>query len=126
MRNHSKFRFLFFIPLIPVAVAAFGYITMLLWNALLPVIFHLPLITFWQAVGLLILTRLLFGFGHHGRGHHRPWGHDFRHKMENMTPDEREQFLKMRNSCRPWSNYCYDKKEENATDSLKASGTSDH
>jgi len=121
MRNHSKFRFLFFIPLIPVVVAAFGYVTMLLWNALLPVIFHLPMITFWQAVGLLILARLLFGsFGHPGRGHHRPWGHDFRHKMENMTPEEREQFLKMRQTCRhPWGRYSFDKKEEGSSETIK-------
>ena len=126
MRNHSKFRFLFFVPLVLAGLVLFGYVTMLLWNALLPTLFHFPLITYWQAVGLLILTRLLFGFGHCGHGHHRPWGHDFRHKMENMTPEEREQFLKMRNSCRPWGNYHYDKKEETATDSFKGSSPSDH
>ena len=120
MKNHSKFKFLLFVPLIPVAIFAVGYITMLLWNALLPVIFHLPVITFWQAVGLLILTRLLFGIGHHGHGHHRPWSHDFRHKMENMTPEEREQFMKMRQTCRPpWGRYPFDKKEEGNADSIK-------
>ena len=120
MRHHSKFKFLLFIPLVLAGLVLFGYVTMLLWNALLPVIFHFPVITFWQAVGLLALTRLLFGsFCHHGRGHHHPWGHDFRNKWETMTPDEREQFLKMRHSCRPWGNYSYDKKEENVTDSFK-------
>jgi len=120
MKKHSKLKFLFFIPLIPVAVAAVGCITMMLWNALLPVIFHFPAITFWQAVGLLILTRILFGFGHHGQGHHRPWVHDFRHKMENMTPEEREQFLKMRQTCRhPWGRYSFDKKEEGSSETIK-------
>jgi hypothetical protein len=114
MRNHSKCKFWCFLPLIPVAIAAFSYVTMLLWNALLPVIFHLPLITFWQALGLMILARLLFGsFCHRGAGHHRHFGHDFRNKWETMTPEEREQFMKMRNSCRPsWGRYCNDKKEE--------------
>src|ERR1035437_6866156 len=119
MRHHSKFKFLLFIPLVLAGLVLFGYVTMLLWNALLPVIFHFPVITFWQAVGLLALTRLLFGsFCHHGRGHHHPWGHDFRNKWETMTPDEREQFLKMRHSCRtPWGRSPFDKKEESTTDS---------
>ncbi|MCX6286713.1 MAG: hypothetical protein NTY96_06325 [Bacteroidetes bacterium] len=59
----------------------FGAVVMWLWNSLMPVIFHLGLITFWQAVGLAILGRLLFGNLHHGRpqfrGHHKfgPWKH---------------------------------------------------
>jgi len=64
----------------------FGWIVMLLWNALMPVIFHLGTINFWQAAGLVILARLLFGGingGHHGRGghgkhhgrHHPDWKH---------------------------------------------------
>jgi len=36
------------------------WIVMLLWNALLPDIFGLPVITFWQAAGIKILFRLLF------------------------------------------------------------------
>ena len=43
-----------------------GAIIMWLWNALMPAIFHLGILTYWQAVGLAILARLLFGFGHHG------------------------------------------------------------
>ena len=34
--------------------------TMLLWNWLMPIIFHLPEITFWQALGLNILAGILF------------------------------------------------------------------
>ncbi len=48
-----------------VAIAAlallFGYIVMLLWNWLIPAIFGLGIITFWQAVGIIILAKLLFG-----------------------------------------------------------------
>jgi hypothetical protein len=70
----------------------FGSIVMLLWNALLPVLFKLPLINFWQALGLLILSKLLFGGF---RGAH--WGrHQLKNKMQekftNMTPEEREKF----------------------------------
>lgn len=47
--------------------ALFGFITMWLWNALIPQIFGLTVITYWQAVGLLILFKILFGgFGSGG------------------------------------------------------------
>jgi hypothetical protein len=92
-------RFIF----IPIAIAACltlaGFVVMLLWNALMPVIFHLGMITFWQAVGLFILCKLLFGFGKGGpRGGFRggPPGPWMKFKMEerfrNMTPEERERF----------------------------------
>jgi hypothetical protein len=62
----------------------FGAVVMWLWNWLMPVIFHLGVITYWQAVGLAILGRLLFGglyHGPHGRGRHTMgyWRH--RHSM---------------------------------------------
>lgn len=37
-----------------------GYFVMLLWNCLMPAIFGLPTITYWMAVGLNILTSMLF------------------------------------------------------------------
>lgn len=47
--------------------ALFGFITMWLWNALIPQIFGLSVISYWQAVGLLILFKILFGgFGNGG------------------------------------------------------------
>ncbi len=48
------------IALAIIGVIAFGSIVMLLWNALMPVIFHLPAITFWQALGLFLLAKILF------------------------------------------------------------------
>jgi hypothetical protein len=56
-----------------VAVAgAGGLIVKLLWNALLPPLFGFPLVTFWQALGLLVLSRILFGsVGRHGWGRGR-------------------------------------------------------
>jgi len=47
----------------------FAYVTMLLWNWLMPVIFGLPVIGYWQAWGLLVLAKILFGSGSHHRGH---------------------------------------------------------
>jgi hypothetical protein len=54
-----------------------GFVVMWLWNSLMPQLFHLGIITFWQAIGLAILARLLFGVSHMGRKHwgHRGWRH---------------------------------------------------
>ena len=79
------------ICMVIVGVLVFGSLVMLLWNALMPVIFHLPIISFWQALGLLLLTKILFsGF----RG-----GPGFKHKRDNlrqawmnMKPEQREKF----------------------------------
>ena len=62
-------------------VFLFGAVIMWLWNWLMPAIFHLGLITYWQAVGLAILGRLLFGSMHHGHHSHpgkRYWRRGYR------------------------------------------------
>jgi len=92
MKTVFRRRWYLFIPLILIAFAGFGFITMWLWNALMPLLFHLPEITFCQTVGLLVLSRLLFGgFGGHGRGHQH-CRRNMHEKWENMTPEEREHF----------------------------------
>ena len=57
---------------VPGLVTLCGVVTMGLWNALMPAIFKLPTIGFWQALGLLLLSRILLkgGAGHAG---HRHW-----------------------------------------------------
>lgn len=52
----------------------FGWIVQLLWNWLMPALFHLPIVTFWQAAGLVFLSRLLFGHVG-GRPHGKKWKH---------------------------------------------------
>jgi hypothetical protein len=81
------------------AIAGFGAAVMLLWNALLPQIFGIAAIHFWQALGLLVLCRMLFGsfgggrpFGA-GHGFHR---NPIREKWLHMTPEERREFIKRR------------------------------
>lgn len=69
----------------------FGYFVELLWNWLMPELFGLGKITYWQGFGIVLLARLVFGnIGphgghrhHHGPHHHRPWhnhvkGHDWK------------------------------------------------
>ena len=92
MKTVFRKRWYLFIPLVLVAFVGFGFITMHLWNSLMPVIFHLPEVTFWQIIGLMILSRLVIGgFGGHGRGHNH-CRREFHEKWEKMTPEEREQF----------------------------------
>ena len=74
-----------------------GEVVMLLWNWLAPALFGLRQITFWQALGLLALSRILFGgFGFGGGGHRSHSRGRMRGRMverwEQMTPEEREKF----------------------------------
>jgi hypothetical protein len=68
-----------------------GEAVRLLWNWLLPALLGWRQITFWQAVGLLALCRILFGrVGFRGGPHHR--GRRMAEHWAQMTPEEREQF----------------------------------
>jgi hypothetical protein len=77
-----------------------GVIVQYLWNWLLPTLFDWKEITFWQALGLLALCRILFGgFGMRGYGRsgvRRRVQERMAERMEercaNMTPEERERF----------------------------------
>jgi len=108
-------------PIILAALAGFGFITMILWNNLLPQIFHLPQITYWQAVGLLILSRLLFGFSSHmGGRHHQRMGH-MREKWEQMNPQEREEFMQRFHQHRPsWACRKDNRTNQETTDNNKS------
>jgi len=67
-----------------------GQVVMHLWNWLLPPLFGWKTLTFWQALGLLVLCRVLFGgLGGHGPGPGRRWD---RRRCKKMTPEEREKF----------------------------------
>lgn len=93
-------RWILLAPLIPVAIAAMiaakSAIVMVIWNALIPDLFHGPLITFPQAIGLSILVKLLVGFGggHGWRGRHGWHRHGHWRKKRArwlaMSPQERE------------------------------------
>jgi len=88
-----------------------GELVMHLWNWLLPPLFGWRLITFWQALGLLLLCRILFGgWGGSGggKGHMRHrmregmaerMGERMRERWEKMTPEEREKFRQGLGGC---------------------------
>jgi hypothetical protein len=88
-----------------VGIAAFGFIVMALWNWLIPPIVGWKTIDYWQALGLFVLAKILFGFGGHGHRHrmHMHWRARWAERWEKMTPEEREKFREgMRGRwCRP-------------------------
>ncbi len=73
------------------AIAAIGFVTMSLWNWLMPAIFGLHTIGYWQALGILLLSKLLFG-GFRGRPSGGHWRRRMAARWEKMTPEEREKF----------------------------------
>jgi hypothetical protein len=79
-------KWIFLVPAVILGMLLFtalgGGVVRFLWNWLLPAIFGWREITFWQAVGMLALCRILFGgFGRHGA-----------YRSKRMNPEERERF----------------------------------
>ena len=102
-----------------------GLLVMSLWNALLPAILGVKAIGFLQALGLLVLCRILFGglgfrpgmFGAHRRMHER-W--------MKMTPEQREAFIQQRRDgfgrhghC-GWRGHREDKRDDSAAKAPEA------
>ena len=101
-------KWIFLAPLALLGIALFiaigGEVVLHLWNWLLPTLFGWRQITFWQALGLLALCRILFGgFGLGGGGHRnsrRRMDGRIRERVrermaerwEQMTPEERKEF----------------------------------
>ena len=91
--KHKRYFFLLFIP---VLLAVLGGVVMVLWNAVLPDVFGWRRITYGQALGLLVLCRILFGgfqFGprRFGPPHGGPPPH-VREKWMRMSEEERARF----------------------------------
>lgn len=85
----------FLIPIIVVGVFIFSGGVMLLWNAVLPTaITGVHIITYWQAMGILVLSKIIFGgfrgMHDHGRHQHHHLGKDLREKWMQMEPEERK------------------------------------
>jgi len=84
MHRHPTFvgHILRFVGMAVLITGVFGFAIQQLWNALMPYLFHLPAVGFWQAFGLAVLSRLLFGHvGGRHHGGHRGFGPFARHGM---------------------------------------------
>ena len=98
-------KILFFIGMAVLFCFVLGNIVMFLWNAILPDLVGVKQINMWQAIGLFVLSRILFG-GFKGRSHHRGGkAKKWKNKWMQMDDSERKQFKNK------WQAYC-DRKEE--------------
>ena len=87
-------RVLKIVVLVAIAITVFSFVTMHLWNWVMPAVFGLRTITWLQALGLLVLGKILFGgFHRHGGGcGGRRWKHRMAERWMEMSPEERERF----------------------------------
>ncbi len=93
MRRNRFTRAARFILFAVVAALVLSFVAMHLWNWLMPPVFGLHLITFWQALGLL---------GRWGGGMH--WRRRMMERWAQMTPEEREKFRAgMQGRCGPFA-----------------------
>lgn len=93
--NRGKCSWVKWAIFIPIAIAAgifiFGWVVMLLWNCILPVVLGVSTITFWQALGILVLSKILFGAFKCGHGYHKDYhSHHWHDKWMHMSPEERD------------------------------------
>src|ERR1700692_1399488 len=116
MSGRRVLRVLKVVAIVIVAFTVFGFVVTHLWNFLMPGLFGLRTITFWQAVGLMVLGRLLFGGFRPGRGGVGGgggvvggvrrggggfgWRGESMSRWDQMTPEDREKFREgMRGRC---------------------------
>lgn len=103
--NKMKRRKPLFLLLFMAGLFAISAVVMVLWNAILPSLAGFSLITYWQAMGLFALSRILFGSFRFtsAHGHHPPFhpGH-LRDKFMSMDQEERKTFREeWKSRCNP-------------------------
>ena len=97
------------------AILLFGFIVMSLWNAILPAVIHVSAISFGQALGILLLSKILFGGFHGGwRGGRERWKQGMKEKWDKMTPEDRDKFKQ------DWSSRCAKWRRPGTTDQANA------
>lgn len=84
------------------AVVLFTFLVMWLWNWLMPAIFGLGIITFWQAAGILVLSKILFSGSGHGKSWHNDrrkkyWHSRFKEKWEHIPEEKKREFTEKMN-----------------------------
>ena len=93
---------LLFIVIGPIAIFIFGITVMWLWNNTLTPVLHVSEITFWQGLGILVLSKILFSSFSGGSGSSRYYR---KQKMmwNSMTPEQKEKFKEeWKNRSRRW------------------------
>src|SRR5688572_9218654 len=115
-RNRAARIFLLIFIIGPIAIFVFGFIVMWLWNNVLVPVTGISEVTFWQALGILVLSKILFGSFSGGGRSRSSWRGRWRERMQqkwaNMTPEERERFKEKYKD-----KWCYGEKPWEATTS---------
>ena len=100
MKALRLLKIIFFVLLVAVLLT---FAVRALWNWLMPPLFGLHMISWTQALGLLVLSKILFGGFRGGPGGPMRWRRRMMERWEHMTPEEREKFRQgMRDRCGPW------------------------
>ena len=111
MRNRSKGGKIAMMIVLGIgAIILFGFIVMNLWNAILVPVLGIGAVSFWQALGILVLSKILFGGfkGRGGFGGPPVWKTEMKEKWQHMSPEEREQVKQQwRERCRHWGRKPY-------------------
>ena len=91
------------VPLFIGGLFLFSWGLMALWNAVLPAaIPAIKAINYWQAMGIFVLSKILFGFNKGWGGRRGQWKQRMEEKWHTMTPEEREKFKdEWKNRCSP-------------------------
>ena len=97
MNSIKFFKVIKFIAMAILFVAIMSWVVMSLWNWLMPYLFAAKLITYGQALGILILCKILFGGikgSWRGRNcnYHGDWKQKMESRMSGMSEEEREKF----------------------------------
>jgi Ca2+/H+ antiporter, TMEM165/GDT1 family len=94
MRSRIWIRWtLMFLVIGPIAIFVFGTVVMWLWNNALVPALNIPAITFWQGLGILVLSKILFGnFGGGSGSREYSWRDRMQRKWNRMSPEEKEKF----------------------------------
>jgi hypothetical protein len=100
MKRYWFPKFIGIVALATLAIFVFSFFVMYLWNETLPVLFHFPVINLWQALDLLILSRLLFGGLRGPWAGRQHWKNRMEKKWMSMTSEEKQKFQE------DWGNRC--------------------
>jgi Ca2+/H+ antiporter, TMEM165/GDT1 family len=93
--DHRIKKGVLFVPIFIGGLFLFTWVVMLLWNCILPEVTGVKAISYFQAMGILALSKILFGgFGksHSGGWRNKEKWIEMKEKFSGMTPEEREKF----------------------------------
>ena len=114
IRRSRAMRFMFIIPIAILGMIVFGWIVMLLWNNVASPILHVSQVTYWQGLGILVLSKILFSSFNGGRRGYRRDHWKERMMWKNMTPEQQEKFKEeWKERCGNWKYGSWDAKSEN-------------